>query len=149
MIQEAMKKALKYLSVRLRSEYEMRQYLQQKGYNEDIIEEVIRQLKTYSYIDDYAYAGAFVRDKVNFNPCGSKKIYMELKKRGVSNLCINQALAENLPAETEVELAKKVLAKYKETDREKNLRYLLGKGFTYHAAREAWQAKESIDAETY
>ena len=40
MNQEAMDKAVKYLGVRMRSAYEIKQYLRTKGYNDEDIAEV-------------------------------------------------------------------------------------------------------------
>ena len=74
MNQETLEKAVKYLNVRMRSTYEIRQYLRGKGFAGEDIEEVLELLAKYKYIDDAAYAGAFIRDRLNFNPCGSKKM---------------------------------------------------------------------------
>ena len=142
MNEEVLKKAVKYLNVRLRSEYEMLKYLQNKGYEREDIAAAIVKLKEYGYIDDLAYAGAFIRDKINFNPCGSKKIYFELRKRGVKTDIINRALAENMCKEVEEELAVKIALKHSAEDKDKLIRYLLGKGFGYSAARKAAEAQE-------
>lgn len=142
MNQEALEKAVKYLNVRMRSTYEIHRYLRGKGYQTEDIEEVLALLAKYKYIDDAAYAGAFIRDRLNFNPCGSKKLYAELRKRGISGDIINEALAENMDAEIESEAAIKIALKQHTDNREKLLRYLLGRGFTYSAAKSAmavWQ----------
>ena len=47
--------ALTYLGTRMRSEYEMRSYLQKKQYREDEIEQTIERLKGYGYIDNNRY----------------------------------------------------------------------------------------------
>lgn len=137
MEEEVLKKAVKYLNARMRSEYEMAKYLQSKGYAREDILEAIAKLKEYGYLNDLAYAGAFIRDKINFNPCGSKKIYVELRKRGVKAQVINQALAENMCPEVEEELAQKIALKRPAESKDKLMRYLLGRGFTNQAARRA------------
>ena len=131
-----MDKAVKYLGVRMRSAYEIKQYLRTKGYNDEDIAEVLTLLEEYKYVDDAAYAGAFIRDRLNFNPCGSKKMYAELRKRGISGEVISEAMAANMYA------AIKVALKQRTDNKDKLLRYLLGRGFTYSAARSAlaaWQ----------
>ena len=147
MNQETLEKAVKYLNVRMRSTYEIRQYLRGKGFAGEDIEEVLELLAKYKYIDDAAYAGAFIRDRLNFNPCGSKKMYAELRKRGISGDVINEALAENMDAEIESEAALKVALKQHTDNREKLLRYLLGRGFTYSAAKSAVAAWEETRME--
>lgn len=142
MNQEAMDKAVKYLGVRMRSAYEIKQYLRTKGYNDEDIAEVLTILEEYKYVDDAAYAGAFIRDRLNFNPCGSKKMYAELRKRGISGEVISEAMAANMYEEIEAEAAIKVALKQRTDNKDKLLRYLLGRGFTYSAARSAlaaWQ----------
>lgn len=52
-----MDKAVKYLGVRMRSAYEIKQYLRTKGYNDEDIVEVLTLLEEYKYVDDAAYAG--------------------------------------------------------------------------------------------
>lgn len=151
MNQEALDKAVKYLKVRMRSTYEISQFLRDKGFATEDIEEVLALLAKYNYVDDAAYAGAFIRDRLNFNPCGSKKIYAELRKRGVSGDIISGALAENMSAEAEAAAAVKVALKQHTDSKEKLLRYLSGRGFTYAAAKNAaavWQEareNEEID----
>lgn len=135
MNQEALDKAVKYLGVRLRSEYEIKQYLHTKGFANEDIDEVLEILREYKYVDDLAYAGAFIRDRLNFNPCGSKKIYAELRKRGINGGIISQALADNMCAEVEAAAAVKVALKQRIDSKEKLLRYLLGRGFSYQAAK--------------
>lgn len=150
MNQEVLNKAVKYLGVRMRSEYEIKQYLHTKGYEDADIAEVLQILREYKYVDDLAYAGAFIRDRLNFNPCGSKKMYAELRKRGINGNIINQALADNMCAEIEAEAAEKVALKQRTDSREKLLRYLLGRGFTYQAAKSGvamWEQKRQDDGE--
>lgn len=137
-----MDKAVKYLGVRMRSAYEIRQYLRTKGYNNEDIAEVVALLEEYKYVDDAAYAGAFIRDRLNFNSCGSKKMYAELRKRGISSEVISAALAVNMYEKIEIDAAIKVALKQRTDNKDKLLRYLLGRGFTYSAARSAlaaWQ----------
>lgn len=148
MNQEALEKSVKYLGVRMRSAYEIRQYLRTKGYNNEDIAEVVAFLEECKYVDDAAYAGAFIRDRLNFNPCGSKKMYAELRKRGISGEVISAALAENMYEEIEIDAAIKVALKQRTDNKDKLLRYLLGRGFTYAAARSAlaaWQEAQSSE----
>lgn len=87
--------AVKYLSFKARTEKEVRLRLLKEDYNGDVVEKVISLLKKYSYIDDYAYAGSFLRDKFNLNGFGMERIIKELKQRGIDDEIIDEAVMEN------------------------------------------------------
>lgn len=70
----AYQQALSYISIRLRSEEEVRNYLLKKEYENDLIEETITRLKKDGYIDDYAFAVAYVNDRLNLSNDGINKI---------------------------------------------------------------------------
>ena len=65
MNQEALDKAVKYLKVRMRSTYEISQFLRGKGFATEDIEEVLTLLAKYNYVDDAAYAGDETLGKAN------------------------------------------------------------------------------------
>ena len=44
--------ALRYLTVRMRSEFEMRQYLEKKQVAAEEIDEIVAYLYSYHYLDD-------------------------------------------------------------------------------------------------
>ena len=48
--------ALRYLTVRMRSEYEMRQYLRRKQVSDEEANEIIDYLYSYHYLDDRQFA---------------------------------------------------------------------------------------------
>ncbi len=123
--------ALKYLSYRLRSEFEMRKYMAQKDVPEEDIDEIIDYLYSYKYLDDHAYAKAFINDKINFHPCGRYKIIHELEVRGIEHLIIEKALEECLPYEKEENILQCEYEKYikKGKTHEKALRYFYTKGY--------------------
>jgi len=53
---EIYKKALKYITMQDRTRRQMKIYLQKKGYNENEINECIRKLVDYNYLNDRRYA---------------------------------------------------------------------------------------------
>lgn len=80
--------SIKYIMVRLRSIYEMREYLKKKENEEDVIEDVITKLKALKYLDDDRFAKAFIKDKLSFTTMGDYKIKMELVRLGVDSQII-------------------------------------------------------------
>lgn len=132
MLNSAKNDALSFLVRRERSEQEMREFLASKNHGENDIEKVIDYLYYFEYLDDEAYAGKYIRDKINFYPCGSEKLRLELEKKGIATSIIEQSLEENFNDEQELALAKDLLIKKKSTeiDVEKKRRYLYQKGFS-------------------
>ena len=129
----AKERALKYVAIRMRSEWEMRMYLQKKGYDREEIEEAIQYLYHYQYLDDTAFCRAYVRDKILLSPCGRNKLFAELRKKGVQSNVIKDVFAEIFDKDTELELAEKLLTKQirLENDPMKQAQFLKNKGFSY------------------
>lgn len=134
----ALDKALNYISCSMKTQKEVRTFLLGKGYLGDICDYVIGKMKEYGYLDDGAYSKAYLESARQRK--GSRLIAMELKRKGVSDEEIEEAL-ETLTGETETAL--KILQKYlrgKPLDRknlQKGYAYLIGKGFDYETAKEA------------
>lgn len=76
--------ALKYLNTKMRSIGEMKSYLQ-KGYEEEIINNVVNRLITEKYLDDKKYCLSFINDKIILSNDGPLKIIQELQKKDVDN----------------------------------------------------------------
>ena len=91
MQEENKQAALKFLNVRMRSEFEMRRYLKRKQVEEDEIDEIVEYLYHYNYLNDEEFAKSYIRDKLNFSPCGRYKLSYALAEMG-----INSFVAEEL-----------------------------------------------------
>lgn len=76
--------AIKYISVRLRSIKETKDYLNNKYEEKELIESAITKLINLGYLDDNNFAKAFIKDKFQFTSMGDYKIKMELERLGVS-----------------------------------------------------------------
>lgn len=128
----AKKDAMRYLAAKARSEAEMRRYLSKREWPDDMIDDTVDWLYHYEYLDDEAYAGAFIRDKLRFHPCGRLKIRYDLLGRGVDEHFIDRAMARNYPETLEMRLARHFYKKTVERgrSREQALRYLHQKGFS-------------------
>lgn len=76
--------SIKYISVRLRSIKEIKDYLKKKEDNIELIDIVVNKLIKLGYLDDNKFAKAFIKDKLSFTSMGDYKIKMELQRLGVS-----------------------------------------------------------------
>lgn len=133
-IESAFAKAIKLLSKMLKTKHEIKNYLLDKGYTEEVINLVIDKLKSYNYINDKEYALAYINDKKSSS--GKKKIYAELRQRGIGEYILDEAL-KTITKEEETQTIRKLAEKYikgKTLDikLKKNLaNYLYSRGFEW------------------
>lgn len=99
---KAFSRAVNYLSYSLRSEKEVRDDLVDHEFSLETAVDVIEKLKEMKYIDDLTYAESYTRTAANLNGKGPYNIRQELKKRGVKETIIEQALLE-YPMEQRIE----------------------------------------------
>lgn len=71
---------------------EIRNYLIKKEQDPTHIEEALNRLEEQGYIDDAAFAGAFVRTKVNTTSKGPLVIRKELQEKGIAGAAADQAM---------------------------------------------------------
>lgn len=131
--EEALNKAVEYISKALKTKRQVKDYLLRKGYSDDIVWYCIDKLKEYGYIDDLEYSKRYISSVSKNN--GKRLIEYKLMMKGVQKKDIEDAYYN-----TEInakENAKKIAEKYlrnKELTKEnkaKAYRYLISKGFTY------------------
>lgn len=126
----AQNKAISYISKYQKTEKELKDYLVKKGFDEEIVLEVIKKLKEYSFVDDDIYAKNFIKSKSKKS--GKRKLSFELKKRGIDENLINENIKEYADdSETILPLCEKYL-KNKPRDyktKQKAYRFLSSRGF--------------------
>lgn len=134
----ALDKALNFISLSKKTKKEVEDYLKKKGYLGGTIETVISKMSAYKFINDEEYAKDYVKSYSKKK--GNRLLAAELKRKGVSDSEISEAIEER---SDESEGANAVAEKYlrgKERTKEnavKCYRYLLGKGFSYDVAKES------------
>ena len=147
---KATEKALNLLAKSQKSTKQVRDYLTQKGYTDSTVEKVIEKLLGYKYLSDGEYASQYACSQSKNK--GKKLIGLELKKRGISEEDISEAI-EKVGDQTEV--AVKIAEKYlknKQKDRVntyKCYKYLLSKGFDYEVAKVAAQKVGSFEDDLF
>lgn len=104
--------ALYLLSLRMRTESEMRAKLVEKQTDESIIEQIVQYLVENRYLDDFSYASTYIRTRRE--KFGDYRIEMELVRKGISREIITsakQALFDEDEAKDASEYASAVLDK--------------------------------------
>lgn len=131
-----------YLSVRLRSEKEMRDYLSRKLKRYELesdeiqvlVDTKIAKLQKYDLINDLKFAQLYADEKSRFKQRGAYRIKLELQKKGISNEIISQALSQREEEDSDI-LPRLLMSRYKNVDwkdlkmRQKAIQGLMRRGF--------------------
>ncbi|WPZ18841.1 recombination regulator RecX [Geobacillus subterraneus] len=123
-VKKAYQQALYFLAHRMRSEHEIIGHLRKKGVADPVIEEVLRKLRAERYVDDEAFAAAYVRTQKNTSAKGPRLIRAELERLGVPASAIEQSLDE-YPFSEQVAAARSLYEKAKKQRRAESARAFL------------------------
>lgn len=109
--------ALNFLAYRQRTGEEVRRKLVSRGFDEGTVETAMRRLSAVGLIDDEAFVGAFVRDRIAHRPMGVRRMVQELYLKGIAREVSAPAIEEVLREEEvdERELARRVMEKKRRT----------------------------------
>ena len=103
-VRKAREDALMLLGYRARSVRELERRLKQKGYEEDIVEEVLTGLERADLLNDERFASDWVRSRTAARPMGRARLSWELRQKGVQKEKVEDAL-EDIDEEREFEMA--------------------------------------------
>ena len=92
---ELLNSCIKRISRRLRSEKEIKNYLEKKTNDIHLIEYIIVELKQKNYINDLLFTKAYLSDKLTLTNSGVNKIKSELYNLGIEEEIINDVLENN------------------------------------------------------
>jgi regulatory protein len=154
--EEAYKRAVKLISRRPRSEWELRRYFDRREVSDLAQDVVIQRLKKNELVDDLAFAKLWIENRNTFRPRGAFALRMELKRKGVADEIIRKALAGFDDQQAARLAAQKGARKWKDSsEREFKRRlggYLKRRGFQYgvifEVVAEAWNEAERNSKES-
>jgi regulatory protein len=135
--QQAMNTAVRILTSRDHSKYELKQKLQQRGFGSKVINTVIVECERLNYINDTRTADIYI-SQLKRKCFGKRYIRMALRKKRLGGTAIENILQENYSENDELENASKLLGKKMDTfereadlkkRREKMYRFLYSRGF--------------------
>jgi len=86
--------AVRLLAARPRSTEELRARFRRDGVADAQAQAVLADLAACGYLDDLAFARAWIESRLGRNPCGSARLRGELRQRGVALAVIEQAIRE-------------------------------------------------------
>lgn len=133
------------LSLRERSEYELKKKLYEKEFPGEVVREVIDYLKKEKLLDDRIFAQKWVDYVLHNKPMGKIMVMHELKKKGIKKDIIDEVCSEKLPLEVELALAKRVLQKKlrtlkgypEEVVKNRLFQFLKNRGFNFDTIQES------------
>lgn len=81
--------ATKYMSSRLKTEQQIKDYLYKKNYHKNTVDAVIEKMKEYKIIDDENYAESYIRSNPNFS---KNKIKQKLFASGIKSNIVDECV---------------------------------------------------------
>ena len=139
---KAKNRAAKFLGASKKPEKAVRDKLTESGFDEDVCEKVIEELKKYGYVDDYDYALSYINDRIRLNPRSSYAIRTELRQKGIKDSVITEALEE--ADIDEISGIKRLIEKktggdldMDEKEKKRLIDFLMRRGYSYGKIKEA------------
>ena len=126
--QKAYDKALRLISMRSHSVFELKNKLTSKGYGKELLDKLINDLIDKKYLDDESFASNYLDNLIKYKAFGFYGLKAKLMQRGIDKGLIDSLLG-NLSLADEKKIALKFLGKKKEVDPIKLARSLGSKGF--------------------
>ena len=143
-VRKAYNKALYYLGFRMRSEGEVRKKLKEKEFGDAVIDEAVKKLYTFNFLDDRAFSEALMRTQVKSSKKGPKAIQQDMQKRGIDKQ-VQKDVLDSYSEEEQLEVAKglaekiaaKESAKTPNQIKQKINDSLMRKGYSYTLIKQA------------
>lgn len=146
-------KALRLLSFRSHSEYELKNKLITAGADADTVEKVLEFLREYRFVNDSLYAQKLASDLFNLKKYGKRRIIQELMHRGISRDLCEEAcsLLEGDEEETLIPLMRKKLGgSFDKKSRDRAFRYFATRGYSFDDIKTAFNiAAEEAESSEY
>ncbi|MCX6639402.1 MAG: regulatory protein RecX [bacterium] len=118
-----------------------------RRYPEEEVASAVGKLREYRYLDDDSLITDYIRDRMRFSPRSAELIEAELQRRGIESDHFRRIFDAEYPEYDEIEVARRaispqmtLLKKTKaQSRREKALRFLRSRGFSYDVMMEVWE----------
>ena len=147
LFQRCLNAAFRYLDYRPRSEAELRERLQRRGFEADNVEAVLVRLREKGLVDDLAFAQFWKDNRETFRPRSQWLTKLELRRKGVTDNIIDQVVADVDDKDSAYRAAQSRAHRLPDSDYE-GFRHRLGgylkrRGFGYsvinHTVERLWQ----------
>ena len=141
--------ATHYLGYRPRSEFEVRERLQRRGFDDNTIGVVIAKLKEQGLVDDLAFAQFWKENRDSFSPRSQWLTKLELRQKGVADDIIDQVIKiddDDNAYRAALSKARRLSRSDYQDFRRRLGEYLKRRGFGYgvinHTIERVWEERE-------
>ncbi len=149
-IRQAKDQALRYLTLRPHSRVELTRKMREKGFRREVIDHTLDALEKIELVNDEDFARLYIQNELRLRPVGRLLLSQKLAQRGIPRELYEPLLIELFTEEQEIEIARQLTAKFRKSHtrdkgqklREKLVRYLQGKGFTWEQIRRVIDSRE-------
>ena len=143
--------AAHFLSYRPRSEAEVREQLQRRGFDGNSVTAVLTKLKGEGVVDDMAFAQFWRDNRQSFSPRSQWLTRLELRQKGVADDIIEKVVDSIDDTDSAYRAALSKARKLPQSDyqrfRRRLAEYLKRRGFSYevinHTIQRLWQERHS------
>lgn len=126
----AKEKAIKYIGISKKTEYEVGKKLKSLGVDSLTISKVIDYLIELGYLDDIDYVRSYIRQNVKMLKYSKYELKQKLLQKGIKASIIDLEFENNLPDSYESNVINKLLSsKLKDYDDIKQKEYMYRRGF--------------------
>lgn len=126
----AKEKAIRYIGISRKTEYEVFQKLKKLKFDDEIINKVIEYIKNLNYLNDHEYVDAYIRQCMRLQNYSIYEIKNKLLQKGIKKDIIDEKIEVLYESDYEKNVVEKLLkGKLKNTDDGKRKAYLYRRGF--------------------
>lgn len=130
--EQAKQKAIKYIGISKKTEYEVKQKLIKIGYSQDITDMVISYLLDIGYIDDKDYVESYIRQNERFLKYSIFEIEQKLLQKGIKKDIIEEKINILKDTDYDKKIFDKLMAgKCKDMEPLKQKQYLYRRGIKF------------------
>ena len=123
-------KAIRYIGISKKTEYEVRQKLKGLKITSSVIDEEIEYLKELGYIDDVDYVKSYIKQSAKMQNYSIYEITNKLLQKGIKASIIDEEIEDLRESDYEQQVVEKLLnGKLKFYDEMKQNNYLYRRGF--------------------
>ena len=127
--ENAKQKAIKFIGISKKTEYEVKQKLYRLGYNQEIVDMVISYLLNIGYIDDVDYVKSYIKQNERFMKYSIFEITQKLLQKGIKKDIIENEITILEDSDYDKKIFEKlILTKCKEMEPLKQKQYLYRRG---------------------
>ena len=110
-LKKAKNQAMKYLSYKDRSKWEINQYLEKKKHSHLVIQQTLEYLENLNYVDDQQFALQWGQFNINKKKLGRNRLYLELLNKGIDRKILENIVSTLYKNNPEIQLAKECAIK--------------------------------------